>query len=294
MRTAFGKVGIYGVGLIGGSLGLALKARRLARCVHGIGRNAERLEKAAAAGVIDSYSVGPEGFPRDLEILVLGTPLSVYARALDEIGRFLAPSIMVTDVGSAQAAAAGEVDAHLPAGVPFVGSHPMAGAERTGFEAAEADLFQGAVCALCPSGRTSPASLRRVRELWESVGCRTVVLGAEEHDRIVGWTSHLPHVVASALTAAVADFAASQPDARHFLSSGFGDTTRIASGDPVMWRDICERNRGNLVAGLRRFQERIEAYIGGLEAGDAEGIFRLLTEGKERREDLIGNDNQEP
>lgn len=293
MKRAFGKVGIYGVGLIGGSLGLALRARQLARSVHGIGRNPTRLEKAVELGAIDAYNVGPEGFPQDLEILVLGTPLSVYAQVLTGIRDRLGSETIVTDVGSAQAAAAEDVDRNLPPGVAFVGAHPIAGGERSGCEAAQSDLFEGAVCALCPSRRTTPESLERIRHLWESVGSRTVILDAVDHDRMVGWTSHLPHIVACALAKTVGEFAVSHSQAADFVGAGFRDTTRIASGDATMWRDVCRHNRENLLASLRRFRDRIDAYAEGLKSSDPETLFRMLSEAKQCRDALIGNDSKE-
>jgi prephenate dehydrogenase len=292
MTTPFGKVGIYGVGLIGGSLGLALRSRKLAESVHGIGRNPERLQKALELGAIDSFSVASENFPSDLEILVLGTPLSIYASVLSKIREHLSSRTVVTDVGSAQLVAAREMEAGLPPGIAYVGAHPMAGGERTGFEAAQEDLFEGAVCALCPTARTTPASLERIHQLWRSVGCHAIVLDAEKHDYFVGWTSHLPHIVAAALAKAVAEFVTSHPQARDFLGPGFGDTTRIASGDPTMWHDICRRNEKNLTAGLRRFRDEIDAYLQSLESAETDKLFHMFSEAKRGRDGLVGNDSK--
>jgi len=294
MEPVFGRVGIYGVGLIGGSLGLALRKRKLARGVHGMGRNPERLRSARERGVIDSFSVGADSHPDDLDILVLGTPLSVYGRVLGELRERLAPGTIVTDVGSAQAAMAGEVDRALPPGVPFVGAHPMAGGERSGFEAAEPDLFEGATCALCPTPRTTPECLDRIRAMWEHVGCRTVVLDAKEHDRLVGWASHLPHVTAAALVRTVAAFAEPHPRVRDLVGAGFADTTRIASGDPIMWRDICGANKANLIVSLRCLREQIDAWLKGLETDEGPEILRMLAEAKEFRDALLGNDGGKP
>lgn len=291
MGAVFGKVGIYGVGLIGGSLGLALRSRKLARCVHGIGRNQDRLRKAMESGAIDSFNVGSQDFPEDLEILVLGTPLSIYAPALAGIRGHLTPPTILTDVGSAQVAAGSDIEANLPPEIAFVGGHPIAGGERSGFEAARADLFTGAVCALCPTQRSTPQAIDRVRQMWESVGSQTVILDAQDHDRLLGWTSHLPHVVASALAGTVGDFIAANRRAELFLGAGFADTTRIASGDPAMWRDICERNRENLIAGLRRFRQQIDTCLESLESSDAERLFQMLSEAKQCRDTLIANDS---
>jgi prephenate dehydrogenase len=287
METSFGKIGIYGVGLIGGSLGLSLRRKRLARSVHGIGRNPDRLQRAVDLGAIDTFSLGAEDFPKDLEILVLGTHLSVYRKILPPLHPYLRGKTIVTDVGSTQSATAREIEEYLPDGVPFVGAHPMAGGERGGVEEALEDLFRGAVCALCPTSRTTPEALERVQAMWAAVGARTVTMDTVTHDLFVAWTSHLPHIVSSALARCVGDFAKTDPGALDFLGTGFRDATRIAAGDPDMWRDICLTNRENLTECLARIRDEIEIYLDALGSKDTESLYRLLTDARDSRNALI-------
>jgi prephenate dehydrogenase len=286
MKTPFGKIGIYGVGLIGGSLGLALRKRGLARSVHGIGRNPGRLEQAANLGAIDSFSIGAEDFPRDIEILVLSTHLSVYGEILTALRPQLDGNIIISDVGSTQSKTAREIRQYLPGGVPFVGAHPMAGGERGGVAEARENLFEGAVCALCPAAGAPGGAVERIRRMWDAVGARTVTLDPDTHDRFVAWTSHLPHIASAALARCVAGFTETEPGAADFLGPGFRDTTRIAAGDPDMWRDICLTNRENLTECLQRIRDEMDAYLEALRSEDPEALFRLLSAAQESRNEF--------
>jgi prephenate dehydrogenase len=290
METPFGKIGIYGVGLIGGSLGLSLRKKGLARSVHGIGRNPERLQEAVDLGAVDTFSVGADDFPPDLEILVLGTHLSVYGEILSSLRPHLTESLIVSDVGSAQSATAREIERNLPRGIPFVGAHPMAGGERGGVAEAREDLFEGAVCALCPLTSTPERAVERIREMWDAVGARTVFLDPATHDRFVAWTSHLPHIAAAALARCVAESIEAEPGAADFLGPGFRDTTRIAAGDPGMWRDICLTNRENLSACLERIRDEIEAYLEAMRSEDSEILFQLLSAARDSRNEISGDE----
>jgi len=278
------KVTLVGVGLLGGSLGLALKARALASEVHGYVRRAEVAPAAEAAGVVDRATAHLGAAVAGADLVVLCTPISEMASLAAACAPHLARGAVVTDVGSVKGPVVAALEPLVEAaGAWFVGSHPMAGSERTGFEAARADLFDGAVCVVTPTERSHGPARERVEALWNSVGGEIVTLSPAQHDELVSRSSHLPHVVAAGL----ANYVLSPAHARvqsMLCATGFRDTTRIAGGPPEMWRDIAlangthlARSLGVLVADLREFQQA-------LEDRDAAAVEEFFRKARERRE----------
>jgi prephenate dehydrogenase len=273
-------IAIIGVGLIGGSIGAAVKRRHLARTVIGIGRNEARLQGAREAGLIDVASTLLDGI-RDADLVIVCTPVDRIAADVLAAAAHLRPGSVITDAGSVKAAICRDIEsARLPEGVRFVGSHPLAGSEKAGWEYADADVFQGRVCVVTPE----PASenCERVLQFWESLGMQTVVMSPDAHDRAVAITSHLPHVVAAGLASMLLE------ELIPLAATGFRDTTRIAAGDADLWTSILISNAGPVKDGLSRLMQRLGQIHDALAADDAEAIRRFLASAKANRDVLEG------
>ncbi|OQB86255.1 MAG: T-protein [Planctomycetes bacterium ADurb.Bin126] len=281
MRDKLRHVTVIGVGLLGGSAALALKACDPSVRIAGVGRRRESLQMALDAGAIDTAHLDPAPAVVQSDLVILATPVGAFARHLREIAPHLRRGAAVTDVGSTKSAVVRQAERLLGAGGPFVGSHPMAGSEQKGVSFARADLFAGATCIVTPSTRTPPRLVRRIERFWQLLGTRTVRMGPAEHDRAVAAISHLPHVLASLLMLL--------PDSHSLqvAATGFRDATRLAGGDPEMWRDILLTNRRAILGALDRFDERLMHLRDLLEMGDARELEKLLTLAKKRRADTL-------
>lgn len=279
----FRHASILGVGLLGGSLGLALRRRGLAQRVTGFVRRAETAAEVLAVGAVDDATTDLPAAVRGADLVVLCTPVAQIGELARALAPHLAPGAIVTDVGSVKAAiiAAAESPLHA-AGAHFVGGHPMAGGEKTGVAAARADLFEGAVCIVTPTPQTDPAAAEIVRGLWRGCGARVVDLDAGTHDALVARTSHLPHLLAFALARYVLDPAAPGLQ-RELCATGFRDTTRIAAGSPPMWRDILLGNRAHVLAALDGLGAQLAELRAAVAAGDAAAVEGFLTEASTRR-----------
>jgi len=190
------------------------------------------------------------------------------------------PGAVLTDVGSTKSAILRDLAGRLPKGVAFIGSHPLAGSEKTGPEHARADLFEDCLVVVSAPPDSPPAACAFVMGFWHALGASVVPMPAEEHDRALAMTSHLPHAVASALAAALPE------EWRWLTATGFRDTTRIAAGSPELWRAIFLHNKGPVLEALDRFREVLERFRAALADGDAEALLRILHEGKQMRDSL--------
>jgi len=275
------QVTIIGVGLIGGSLGLALKKAGLARRVVGVGHRTTSLEEARSLGAVDETTLDAAAGVRGSDLVVLATPIGTFEKIVARAAPGLAHGAVVIDVGSTKAEVVAMIEKALPQGCPFVGCHPVAGSEQRGVTHARADLFQGATCIVTPTGKTPKEAVRRVAETWEGIGMTVRLLDAAVHDRLLAEVSHLPHVVASALVRAVSG------EAESLAGAGWADTTRIAGSDPRLWRDILMSNAGEVASALERFQGTLAAFRSALRQGDAARIEALLAESKDRRDRLV-------
>jgi len=261
---------------MGGSLARAVKEAGLPWRVRGMARNPETLRAARAAGAVDETCATAAEAARGADLVVIALPVRAVPDAARDLAPHLAPGAVVTDVGSTKAVLARRVEAVLPAGVPFVGGHPIAGTEESGFEASFAGLYRGARCLLTPGTTATPAAVALVRGLWESVGMRVEVMDAGTHDRILAVISHLPHVVAYALVNAAAQADAGLPGLLSYTGGGFRDFTRIAASHPAMWRDICLDNRDEVLRALDEFLAeavRLRALIATGDEAGLEGAF---------------------
>jgi len=273
-----------GVGLLGGSLGLALKRRGLADEVQGFVRRSSSVAECLALGVVDRCSRNLAEAVADADLVVLCSPVPQMATLFREMSRHLAPDCVVTDVGSVKSAPVAEIEPLAgAAGVRFVGSHPMAGAEKSGPAHARADLFDGAVCALTPTTASDPAAVDLIRRMWEAVGARVLPMNPVLHDDLVARSSHLPHVVAAGLANYVLSPAHPREQAE-LCAGGFRDTTRVASGSPELWRDIALANRRHLSRVLGVFIEDLSEFRLALDAGDATAVEEFFRQAKARRD----------
>jgi prephenate dehydrogenase len=275
---------IVGVGLLGGSVAKAARAATLARTLVGVGRDAARLEGALADGALDRATTDLEAGVRGADFVLLAAPVLAIEALLERVWCAAPDGATLTDVGSTKAGIVRRAEA-LAAGRPlaFVGSHPMAGSEKSGYGVARADLFEGATVLVTPTDRTEPRAVKAVTGFWEALGARVSALDPEAHDTAVAAISHLPHAVADALMDAVARFA---PEALEFAARGFKDTTRIAAADPDMWADIFVANRAALGASLGAFRQALAELEGAIARGSREEIRALLARVKAARETL--------
>jgi prephenate dehydrogenase len=279
--TPWNQVTIIGTGLIGGSLGLALKASGLARRVVGSGHRQASLDEAVARGAADAVTLDYAIAVRGSDLVVLATPVGLFRGVTEKIAPALEAGAVVVDVGSTKAGVVADIEPLMPVGRTFVGCHPIAGSEQRGISVARTDLFKGAVCIVTPTDRTPPAVLARVIETWQGVGMTVHRLTPAVHDRLLAEVSHLPHVVASALVRVISG------EAEPIVGPGWSDTTRVASGDAALWRDILMANSGEVAAALEKLQGILAAWRSALAQGDAARIESLLAESKSRRDKLI-------
>jgi prephenate dehydrogenase len=276
----FERVAVIGVGLIGGSFALALKAAKLCGHVVGIGRSAANLQLAKERGIIDSIAAQAP----DADLVLVATPVAQFPAVLAALAPQLKPSAIVMDAGSTKRDVVAAARAALGAKISqFVPAHPIAGAERSGAAAASADLFRGKRVVLAPLPENAAASLAAVEAAWTACGARVTRMSAEEHDAVFAAVSHLPHLLAYAL---VHEFAGRGNSAQLFgyAAGGFRDFTRIASSHPEMWRDICVANREPLLAELDRYAAKLRALRPLLERGDGAALEKLFAEARAARE----------
>jgi len=280
----FQKITIVGVGLLGGSIGLGARRRGLAREVAGFVRRAASLKDCERAGAVDYATTDLLAAVSQADLVILCTPLAQMRSRVEEMLPAIKRGAIVTDVGSVKAGIVREVCGIIrKAGAHFVGSHPMAGAEKTGVWAAREDLFENAICVVTPTKNTNPAALQKVERFWKSLGGRTLRLTPQLHDQLVSRSSHLPHVAAAALANLVLNPANPQTQLQ-LCASGFRDATRIASGSPEMWRDIALANRKNLSRALDAFVAELQKFQRVLKTSDARAVAKFFESAKSRRD----------
>jgi prephenate dehydrogenase len=268
----FSSVAVIGVGLIGGSLGAALRRLPDAPRVVGIDPDTEALSAALDAGVIDE-ACGVDAAPAALlaaDLVVIATPVASAASWLKVLGD-IGYAGAVTDVASTKAAVMAEAKRLLAPSATFIGGHPMAGSERSGVAAADPELFRGAYYVLTPAADTDAEAYRGLHRLVTSIGARVISLDAVAHDEAVAAISHVPHIAASALTNLAAERAAGGTDVLRLAAGGFKDMTRIAAGSPDLWTGICIDNRIAVVTGLDELGSQLAEFAAGGGAGDREG-----------------------
>ena len=284
----FERVVIVGPGLIGGSLGKALREGGLAHSVIGVGHRQASLDLALEMGAVDEATLDLDAAVPDADLVVLATSVGMICEQAGVVIPQMKAGAILTDVGSVKRpicdAAATALRDTPQASVRFVGGHPIAGSEQRGIQAARSTLYRGATCILTPTAETCPEALASVRALWESTGCRVLELDPETHDGLLAQISHLPHAIASCLVNAVDD------GALPLAASGFMDSTRIASGDPGLWRDIFSVNREALAQALRLFGDELREFSDELEAADSDALLARLNRAKSRRDAALNKE----
>lgn len=280
----FNKVAILGMGLLGGSLGRALRRRGLAACVAGYARRHETVQACLALEATHFASTDPLPIVEGADLVVLCTPVGQMEDLAQRILPHLSQDAVVTDVGSTKAAIVAALEPLFASrGIPFVGGHPMAGSDQTGVSASKADLYVNARCVVTPTERSSASPVIQIRELWEGVGGRVLVTSPQAHDQWAARASHLPHLLASSLAHHTLDPA--QPEGvRELCATGFRDTTRLANGSPEMWRDIALTNRDEIRLAIKAWSSDLAVLDAALAAASPTAIMQYFQEAKERRE----------
>jgi prephenate dehydrogenase len=274
------------VGLIGGSLALDLRRRGLVKEIVGYGRTEANLKIARRKHIIDGYFLNEGDFPRGTDFLMLGTPVQTIVPLTTAFLPRLKRGCIVSDVGSVKGEIVRGMENLLPAGVHFVGAHPIAGSEQWGAEAARENLFMGRQCILTPTRKTNRAALRKMALLWRRVGAFVEVMNANRHDQILGAVSHLPHLAAFALVNALDQTKMDGVDLKRFCAGGFRDITRIASSRPELWRDICLLNRRAVSRSLANYIRNLERLKRWIDGGDGRALDREFANANEVREQL--------
>ncbi|MEO2043878.1 MAG: prephenate dehydrogenase/arogenate dehydrogenase family protein [Nitrospinaceae bacterium] len=269
----FNKITVIGVGLLGASLAKACKEQGLANEISGYGRNRENLEKARTLKIIDYYSTDLSEAVKNADLIVLCTPVSAIAPLIQNMIADIRPGTLITDVGSVKDPIVREVEKLIPEGIYFIGSHPIAGGENSGLEASAANLYEGAQCIVTPTSKTDKKALDKISALWRAVGMDVTSLSPDEHDFIFGAVSHLPHIVAYALMNTLGALRTQNDhEVITFSGAGLKDITRIASSNPVMWRDICLSNRDHSLDLIDRFLVKLNEIRSIIEKGDGQGL----------------------
>jgi prephenate dehydrogenase len=270
----FNKVAIVGVGLIGGSIGLAIKKNKIARAVIGIGHHQRSIQLALRCESIDEGSLDLRKI-KDADLVILACPVSRIIRILPKLSRFLNRDSLVIDVGSTKSEI---VKAAQKSKIEFIGCHPLVGMEKTGVANAKNDIFEGSLCLVVPLKKTQPAPIDKIRRFWKALGARTQVMDAFRHDRILAFVSHLPHAIVFGLIDCI--------KARYlkFGAGGLKDTTRIGSSDPLMWRDIFLTNRKELLGALKDFNRSLARLESLIRDNQLKALAYYLTKARNKRD----------
>jgi prephenate dehydrogenase len=274
-------ISILGVGLLGGSIGLAVRSRIPGCRVIGYGHRRSTLDEAVKMGALDEGHDQLLPAVRHADLVILCTPVGLFRSLLAELAGPLDPKSVVTDVGSTKRTIVRAAEELLASPERFVASHPMAGSEKRGVQFARADLYDGALCIVTPTPQTAPAALETVEEFWETLGMRTCRLSPSEHDRRLADVSHLPHALAAALVA--------MQDKGSFALSGKGflDMTRIAAGDGALWRDILLDNQDNVRRSVQRLQKQLDQMLALMDSNQHEALREWLDQVGARRQQII-------
>ncbi len=273
-------VAIVGVGLIGGSIGMALRERKLAKNIVGVGRRQASLRVARRVGAVTHTTIDLNKGVADAELVIVCTPVGHIVDHVRQVAQHCPERVLITDAGSTKQAIVAALDSGLGHGCRFLGSHPLAGSEKAGAGCATADLFEGRMAILTPTKNTRAEDFDALEQFWQSLGSVVVQMSPEEHDEALALTSHLPHVAAAALALTLPE--------KYFRLTGAGmlDMTRIAAGDPELWRQILQMNRSNILNALEQFGAQLAALHSLLRDDKQDEIVRYLTHAKKNRDAL--------
>ena len=279
------KITIIGVGLIGGSLARALKSNNLANIVFGYGRDQNRLEAATKEGIIDQYSTDLKIAVDGADIVVIATPVGSFESLLYDLKPLITQHMIVTDVGSTKSSIANSAKHILDEMLSnFIPAHPIAGKEKSGFEASDAGLFLNKKVIITPLDTNLPVSINTIKKMWEDVGANVDFMSSESHDELLGMTSHLPHMLAFSLV----NYLVSQnPSASIYAAGGFKDFSRIASGDAVMWSDICLNNKAQIIKHIKNYQKTLDSLVSSIDNENNDELEAFFGNAKKTRDSWI-------
>jgi prephenate dehydrogenase len=279
---SIGRVGIVGLGLIGGSLALSLRGKRGVKEVWGCDRNREHVRMALADRAISRGCT--ESGICECDVVVVCVPVLGSVDVFKRLGRRMRPGTVLTDAGSAKAAVVRAGHAAMSSGAEFVGGHPIAGTENSGYGAADGGLFKGKTFIITPTGANTEKSVRLVERLWEMTGSRVLRMDPRMHDHVFAYVSHLPHAVAYALVHSVATLDSKVP--LGYSAGGFRDFTRIASSNPEMWKDIVLQNRGEVLSAINHYRRNLSLLTELIRRRDEAGLLAYFRKSKKTRDGM--------
>ncbi len=283
------KLAIIGVGLIGSSLSLALKQAAAVGQVVGYGRNRQNLERGVELGVLDSFEASIADTVKGADVVVVAVPLGAMEQVFSELKAAVSRQAVITDVGSAKGSVVAVARQELEEIFSrFVPGHPIAGKEKSGVEAGSADLYRNRRVILTPVEETEKQAIATIGQMWRNCGALVEHLSVDHHDKVLAATSHLPHMLAYALVHQLSSLN-EQDEIFRYAAGGFRDFTRIASSDPVMWRDVCIANGDILVELIEHYQLELGQVADAIKAGDADKLLKLFGRAKSERDALIGH-----
>ncbi|MEM7779284.1 MAG: prephenate/arogenate dehydrogenase family protein [Pseudomonadota bacterium] len=289
-------VAIIGLGLLGGSIGLAVKAETTGISTKGYDRSPDVREKAAKLGLVGNVCDTVEEAVRGADLVILCVPVGAMEEAGQELARHVAQGTIISDVGSSKQSVT-EALAHTLPGHTVIPAHPVAGTEQSGPEAGFAALFTNRWCILTPPAGADEAAIAALTEFWTKLGSKVEIMDAEHHDLVLAVTSHIPHLIAFTIVGTASDLEdVTQSEVIKYSAGGFRDFTRIAASDPVMWRDVFLSNKGAVLEMLGRFTEDITALQRAIRSGDGETLHELFSRTRAIRRAVIeeGQDDDRP
>ena len=274
----FKQITIIGVGLIGGSIGLAVKKKGLASRVIGVTAHKKSLKKARKRGAIDTGTLNVKNSVLGSDMVILATPVDKILNVLKKVRPCLEKGCIVIDVGSVKGMVVETAEKIVGRKAYFIGTHPMAGSEQKGIGRANSSLFKNTPSVITKTGKTNARALRLVSGFWKAMGSKVYILSPCEHDKKISSISHLPHIVASALSLTA------RSSSMEFASTGFKDTTRIASGDPDLWMSILMANRGNVRRDVKDYMKRLQGLRDSIACGKKGRLKKMLSSAKKKRD----------
>ena len=291
----FERIALIGLGLIGSSIGHAVKRGNLAGHIAGYARSAETRARALEIGFIDSAHDSAAAAVKDADLVILCVPVGAFGAVAAEIEGALKPGAILTDAGSVKMAVVRDVGPHVPEGVHFIPGHPIAGTEQSGPEAGFAELFDDRWCILTPVPGTDREAVGRLTAFWEGCGSTVDVMEPRHHDLVLAIVSHLPHIIAYNIVGTASDLeTVTESEVIKYSASGFRDFTRLAASDPTMWRDVCLNNREPILEMLARFSEDLSALQRAIRWGDGDALFNLFTRTRNIRRSIIEAGQETP
>jgi cyclohexadieny/prephenate dehydrogenase len=297
MKPQFDRIAIIGMGLIGSSIALAVREKKLAGYITAIDASADVTKRVKELGFADTAITNAAKGVVGADLVILCVPVGVNGKVAKAMAKGLKAGAIVSDVGSVKAAVVKAVQPHLPDGVHFVPAHPVAGTEHSGPDAGFASLFDGKWCILTPTEGTDSAAVGKIEAFWQAVGSKVEIMTPEHHDLVLAVTSHIPHLIAYNIVGTADDLeAVTKGEVIKFSAGGFRDFTRIAASDPTMWRDVFLHNREAVLEVLGRFQEDLFSLQRAIRWGEGDKLFDLFTRTRAIRRGIIqmGQETPEP